>query len=87
MKERGLLQEGIPAPLDLSPIRDPEHHIQRKEAVLRHNFCEHVQKMHQDKNTPFKEEYQVLFVYRLLGLALNHAASIANPMHRDQLSV
>ena len=77
MKERGLLQEGIPAPLDLGPIRDPEHHIQRKEAILRHNFCEHVQKMHQDKNTPFKEEYQVLFIYMLYIGACTLTVSIS----------
>ena len=60
MKERGLLKEGIPAPLDLGPVTDPEDRIQRKDAVLKHNFCEHVQKMHQDKNAPFVAEYQVL---------------------------
>ena len=59
MKERGVLQEGIHAPLDLGPITDPEEWIQHKEAVLKENFCEHVQKLHQDKNAPFGKEYQV----------------------------
>ena len=59
MKEKSLLQQGIHAPLDLGPIIDPEDRIQRKEAVLKQNFCEYVQKMHQDKNAPFLTEYQV----------------------------
>ena len=61
MKERGVLQEGIHAPLDLGPITDPEDRIQRKEAVLKENFCEHVQKLHQDKNALFVAEYQVWY--------------------------
>ena len=59
MKEKSLLQQGIHAPLDLGPIIDPEDRIQRKEAVLKQNFCEYVQKMHQDKNASFLTEYQV----------------------------
>ena len=60
MKDRKIMNEGIPNPLDqVPPIVDPANNIQRKEAVLRHNFCEHVQKMHQDKNAPFVAEYQV----------------------------
>ena len=59
MKGIGVLQEGIHAPLDLGPITDPEDRIQRKEAVLKENFCEHVQKLHQDKNALFVAEYQV----------------------------
>ena len=59
MKGIGVLQEGIHAPLDLGPIADPEDRIQRKEAVLKENFCEHVQKLHQDKNALFLAEYQV----------------------------
>ena len=59
MKGIGVLQEGIHAPLDLGPITDPEEWIQRKEAVLKENFCEHVQNLHQDKNAPFGKEYQV----------------------------
>ena len=59
MKEKSLLQQGIHAPLDLGPIIDPEDRIQCKEAVLKQNFCEYVQKMHQDKNAPFLTEYQV----------------------------
>ena len=59
MKEKGVLQEGIHAPLDLGPITDPEDRIQHKEAVLKENFCEHVQKLHQDKNATFGKEYQV----------------------------
>ena len=54
-----MLQEGMHAPLDLGPITDPEDRIQRKEAVLKENFCEHVQKLHQDKNALFVAEYQV----------------------------
>ena len=65
MKEMGVpLDEGLPPPLDLpSPVMAPEDSIQRKEPVLRHNFCEHVQKMHQDKDALFLAEYQVLFTY------------------------
>ena len=66
MKGIGVLQEGIHAPLDLGPITDPEDRIQRKEAVLKENFCEHVQKLHQDKNAPFGKEYQVqYYVYHI----------------------
>ena len=65
MKEKGVLQEGIHAPLDLGPITDPEEWIQRKEAVLKENFCEHVQKLHQDKNAPFGKEYQVQHYFTL----------------------
>ena len=42
-------------------VTTPEDGIQRKEAIMRRNFCVYVQKMHQDKNTPFVTEYQVLW--------------------------
>ena len=70
MKERGVLQEGIHAPLDLGPIIDPEDRIQRKEAVLKENFCEHVQKLHQDKNALFVAEYQVWYPSTLRSMQL-----------------
>ena len=70
MKGIGVLQEGIHAPLDLGPITDPEDRIQRKEAVLKENFCEHVQKLHQDKNALFVAEYQVWYSSTLRSMQL-----------------
>ncbi len=70
MEEKGVLQEGIHAPLDLGPIIDPEDRIQRKEAVLKENFCEHVQKLHQDKNALFVAEYQVWYSSTLRSVQL-----------------
>ena len=54
MTERKMIDEG-------APVTTPEDGIQRKEAIMRRNFCVYVQKMHQDKNTPFVTEYQVLW--------------------------
>ena len=80
MNERRMMIEGTP----VLPTMTPEDKIQRKNAILKGNFCAYVQKMHQDKNAPFVAEYQVLWtptalmgsyrmshvciLYRLLGV-------------------
>lgn len=59
MTDRIVIDEGTPA----LTAKTPEDKIQRKEAILRRNFCVYVQKMHQDKNGPFLTEYQVLWTF------------------------
>ena len=62
MTDRRIMDEGTPA----LTAKTPEDKIQRKEAILRRNFCVYVQKMHQDKNGPFLTEYQVLWTFAIL---------------------
>ena len=63
MTDRRVMDEGTPA----LAAKTPEDKIQRKEAILRRNFCVYVQKMHQDKNGPFLTEYQVLWAFAILA--------------------
>ena len=63
MTDRRVMDEGTPA----LTAKTPEDKIQRKEAILRRNFCVYVQKMHQDKNGPFLTEYQVLWTFAILA--------------------
>ena len=62
MTDRRMMDEATPA----LTAKTPEDKIQRKEAILRRNFCVYVQKMHQDKNGPFLTEYQVWWTLAVL---------------------
>ena len=48
------------------------HNMQRKEPIPKHLFCEHVRKMHHNKDDRFKTEFGVCLQTSIIHIICSH---------------